>query len=149
MNCREPPASAKELAQRLVIHTKFAMVYALEAAKKNKNMAPLLRLLRSRPLTMDEQALLAAHLEGKSERKRGRPRGVVMTQQRLRRIKAAEIVRDVKRRVRASGENYRHGTIVGRALELLAERHGWRLTENDIENEFKRPTQIDPTGRTK
>jgi hypothetical protein len=88
----------------------------------------LIMLLRSyRELGRNDRDCIADYLEGRFNRKRGRPRGIVLTEQRLKRMRAAAVVRIAKQSLKENKERYSHEKIVDRTVEMLSER-GVRLT---------------------
>ena len=145
MNSKASASDPRELAEKLTVYGTFGMTRALRAAAK-RDTRLLSLLLCSRSLNHREQKLLAAYIEGKFRRKRGRPGGIALTPQRIKRSLAAQIVQTVKQDLKESGERYSHKVDVERTLEKLDQLRGWRLTPEDIENELKRPTKLGPTS---
>jgi hypothetical protein len=130
----------REIARILTIYGKFGVDQAIEQAVKG-DKSLLIMLLRSyRELGRNDRDCIADYLEGRFNRKRGRPRGIVLTEQRLKRMRAAAVVRIAKQSLKENKERYSHEKIVDRTVEMLSER-GVRLTAGDIELEFKRPTR--------
>ena len=131
----------RELARLLIIHGKFGVVRAIRAATKG-DTALLAQLFRSsRPLSPRERKLLACYVEGRFKRKRGAPRGDRLTDQRLKRMRAAKILRSAKQEIKKAGERYSHEEVMSLLVKKLADR-GVRLTARDIELELKRPTRL-------